>query len=199
LLDEQTAGKAHVADVSKALTLQLKKARVFMAGRPLVLACVNEARDNFDSGWGGGFAPTTKMPHGRALKHFASTILRAGRVKTLNKTIKKRKVNTGCHIELVAQKARLGVPGRKAKIVLSFSREPSEGGPHPARSNFLFLKENGLLKPRGSKGVTIADMADTVGIFKENEFGDVMQEHRTAIKRLLKSELSADVALDRDG
>lgn len=185
LHEEDDAEEYHIGAEARIISAQTKKMRQWIRGKPVHVILLAESRANI--GAVGRFAPQSKMAGAKALRFTPSTILRVG----FAGVIRKGERVTGHRMYVsVDRKARLSKPGRKAEIVISYSRKPGVGGPNVAKSNLLFLDETaGLIKNRGKAGITISGLEDVVGVFKRAEWPGIMAKHGKAIRAAVKEAL----------
>lgn len=188
LHEEEDAETYHVGAEARVISQQNKKLRQWIRHKPAHVILLAESRANI--GAVGKFAPQSKMAGARSLRFAPSTILRVGNAGAIRKG--DRVIGHRMYVQ-VDRKARLGRPGRKAEIVISYSHKPGEGGPNPAKSNWLFLDETvKLLKRKGEAGYTIRGLEDVVGVFNKADWPVVMQKHRKAILGAVKARLKDD-------
>lgn len=188
LHEEEDAETYHVGTEARIISQQNKKLRQWIRHKPAHVILLAESRANI--GAVGKFAPQSKMAGARSLRFAPSTILRVGNAGAIRKG--DRVIGHRMYVQ-VDRKARLGRPGRKAEIVISYSHKPGEGGPNPAKSNWLFLDETAkLLKRKGEAGYTIRGLEDVVGTFTKAEWPTVMVKHRKVIVGALKARLKDD-------
>lgn len=161
--------------------------RGWMRNRPAAVIFLNEVREVI--GGMSRFGVQTKMPGGRSLRFVSAWILRLTRGESIYRTRKGVKRRVGFQVIAKTGKSKYGEGHSESKFIIS-THEGPEGGPHPAMSNWLFLKDNGLIKPAGEK-VGIVGM-DNVGKFTEAEWPDVMQAHERDIRKMLRSTLYAE-------
>lgn len=188
LHEEEDAESYHIGAEARIISQQNKKLRQWIRGKPAHVILLAESRANI--GAVGKFAPQSKMAGARSLRFAPSTILRVGNAGAIRKGDKI--VGHRMYIQ-VDRKARLGRPGRKAEIVISYSHKPGEGGPNPAKSNLLFLDEVvKIVKKKGEAGITLKGLEDVVGTFKRSEWPEVMAKHEKAILAVVREKMRDD-------
>lgn len=188
LHEEEDAESYHIGAEARIISQQNKKLRQWIRGKPAHVILLAESRANI--GAVGKFAPQSKMAGARSLRFAPSTILRVGNAGAIRKGDKI--VGHRMYIQ-VDRKARLGRPGRKAEIVISYSHKPGEGGPNPAKSNLLFLDEVvKIVKRKGEAGITLKGLEDVVGTFKRSEWPAIMAQHEKAILAVVREKMQDD-------
>lgn len=188
LYEEDDAEAYHVGAEARIISQQNKKLRQWVRGKPAHVVLLAESRANI--GAVGKFAPQSKMAGARSLRFAPSTILRVGNAGMIRKG--ERVVGHRMYIQ-VDRKARLGRPGRKAEIVISYSHKPGEGGPHVAKSNWLFLDEIvKIVRRKGEAGYTLQGLESQVGVFQKSAWPEIMQKHEKAILAVVKERLRDD-------
>lgn len=188
LHEEEDAESYHVGAEARIISQQNKKLRQWIRGKPAHVILLAESRANI--GAVGKFAPQSKMAGARSLRFAPSTILRVGNAGMIRKG--DRVTGHRMYVQ-VDRKARLGRPGRKAEIVISYSHKPGEGGPNPAKSNWLFLDEVAkMVKRKGEAGYTLRGLEDTVGVFKRADWPEIMRKHEKTILAAVKDRLKDD-------
>lgn len=178
----------------KALVLseQNENLRRYIRGRPASVIFINELRE--DIGANARFGRQLKMPGGRSLRYMSRWMLKLARGKPFRD---KDNHVLGFPIWASTLKSSYGQPYSTEKFYLSAIKGP-HGGPHPAKSNWMFLKEHAMLGAKGDKGVFIRGLKDEVGVFAKADWPDVMKSHKKKIKAMLVERLSERSAVSRD-
>jgi RecA/RadA recombinase len=188
LHEEEDAESYHVGTEARVVSAQNKKLRQWIRHKPIHVILLAESRANI--GGVGRFAPQSKMAGARSLRFTPSTILKVGNAGAIRKG--ERVVGHRMYVS-VDRKARLGRPGRKAEIVISYSHKPGQGGPNAALSNLLFLDEVvKIVKRKGEAGITLRGLEDVVGTFRRSEWPSVMATHEKAILTVVRERLADD-------
>ena len=105
--------QSHYAAAAKVLTPGLKKLAIKIDESNIALVAINQVRDNIGAG---PFAPKTRTPGGRALKHTAFLRLELSK----RETIKKGQFALGIVVNVRVMKNKIAPPFRNAKFSLYF-------------------------------------------------------------------------------
>lgn len=175
----QRSGKVPVGGQPRLMSSFCRKAVRAMSERNMSLIFVNQVREKI----GVMYGETKSRPCGHALDHSCSVILRFARRETLKRTRKNQDTRVGYVILVSTYKNRLAPPHRTVPIVVTFDH-----GPDPAASALLLVKKLGLLKAKGSAGVSYPDVVPGT-FFPSREWDDVFSVYRAAIEEDLLANL----------
>lgn len=180
--DAKSAEDSVVGRKAAVLSEQNENLRLYLRGRPATVIFINELRE--DIGGTNRFGKVLKMPGGRSLRYMSRWMLKLSR----GQKIRRNKDDRVVAFEVYAHtlKSSYGQVFATQRFILS-TVKGEEGGPHPVRSNYLFLKDNGLLIAKGKKGDIIRGLKEEVGIFHKTEWPDVMREHEDKIVEIIKA------------
>lgn len=182
-VEAESAEDAVVGRKAAVLSEQNENLRLYLRGRLATVIFINELRE--DIGGNPRFGRQLKMPGGRSLRYISRWMLKLNRGKSIKDSNDRV---TGFIVWATTLKSSYGQPFTTQKFIIS-TEKGAAGGPHPAKSNMLFLKDNGLLVAKGGKGVLIRGLKDEIGVFSKREWPDVMREHDEKIRAVIRERL----------